>query len=182
MMYLLLLVGFVLLIKGADLFVEGSSSIAKLLRIPSVVIGLTIVAMGTSAPEAAVSITAGLEGNNAIALGNVVGSNIFSLLVVLGVCSVIGVIPVAPSLCNRDIPISIGVSAILLIFSLDGTLSRLEGVVLLLLMAGFILLTIRAALRNRVELEDGIKLMSPAKSLLYTLSLGSPRWFLAATW
>ena len=78
MMYVLLLVGFVLLIKGADFFVEGSSSVAKLLKVPSVIIGLTIVAMGTSAPEAAVSITAGLNGSNAIALGNVVGSNIFN--------------------------------------------------------------------------------------------------------
>ena len=78
---LLLLVGFVLLIKGADFFVDGSSSIAKLLKVPSVVIGLTIVAMGTSAPEAAVSITAGVSGSNEIAISNVVGSNIFNMWV-----------------------------------------------------------------------------------------------------
>ena len=85
MEYLLLLVGFVLLIKGADFFVDGSSDIAKLLKIPSVVIGLTIVALGTSAPEAAVSITAGFAGNNDMALGNVIGSNIFNVAVVAGV-------------------------------------------------------------------------------------------------
>ena len=83
MMYLLLIAGFVLLIKGADLFVEASSSIAKTLRVPSIIIGLTIVAFGTSAPELAVSTTASLAGNNEIAVGNVIGSNIFNLLVVL---------------------------------------------------------------------------------------------------
>ena len=79
MIYVWLVVGFVLLIKGADFLVEGSSAVAKLLKIPAVVIGLTIVAMGTSAPEAAVSITAGLAGNNDIAIGNIIGSNIFNL-------------------------------------------------------------------------------------------------------
>ena len=80
MMYILLIIGFFLLIKGADYFVEGSSAIAKLLKVPSVVIGLTVVALGTSAPEAAVSITAGLAGSNDLALSNVIGSNIFNLV------------------------------------------------------------------------------------------------------
>ena len=84
MMYVLLIVGFILLIKGADFFVDGASSTAKLLKVPSVIIGLTIVAMGTSAPEAAVSISAGLSGSSDIALSNVIGSNIFNLLIVVG--------------------------------------------------------------------------------------------------
>ena len=87
MEYVLLVVGFVLLIKGADFFVEGSSSLAQILKVPSVVIGLTIVAMGTSAPEASVSINAALAGSNDIAISNVVGSNIFNGLVVVGVCA-----------------------------------------------------------------------------------------------
>lgn len=87
MEYLLLLVGFVLLVKGADFFVEGSSSLAKIMKVPSVIIGLTIVAMGTSAPEASVSINAALTGNNDIAISNVVGSNIFNGLVVVGICA-----------------------------------------------------------------------------------------------
>lgn len=87
MMYLLLIVGFILLVKGADLFVDGSSSIAGILKVPSVIIGLTIVAAGTSAPEAAVSITAGLAGNSDISLGNVVGSNLFNQLGVIGLCA-----------------------------------------------------------------------------------------------
>ena len=84
---IILIVGFVLLIKGADFFVEGSSSVAKRLRIPSMIIGMTIVAMGTSLPECAVSVTASLTGNNSLAISNAVGSNIFNLLVVCGVCT-----------------------------------------------------------------------------------------------
>ena len=85
----LLLAGFVLLIKGADFFVEGASSLARKLRIPSLVVGLTIVALGTSAPELAVSISASLGGQNSMAVSNVVGSNIFNLLGVLGVCALV---------------------------------------------------------------------------------------------
>ena len=83
-----LVIGFVLLIKGADFFVEGSSSVAKRLHVPSIIIGLTIVAMGTSLPETAVSVSASLTGNNELAVSNVVGSNIFNLMVVIGVCSI----------------------------------------------------------------------------------------------
>ena len=83
-----LVIGFVLLIKGADFFVEGSSSVAKRLHVPSIIIGLTIVAMGTSLPETAVSVSASLIGNNELAVSNVVGSNIFNLMVVIGVCAV----------------------------------------------------------------------------------------------
>jgi cation:H+ antiporter len=84
---LLLIIGFVLLIKGADFFVDGSSSVAKRLKVPSMIIGLTIVAMGTSLPECAVSVTASLNNNNALAVSNVIGSNIFNLMVVCGVCA-----------------------------------------------------------------------------------------------
>ena len=89
MEYILLIAGFVFLIKGADFFVDGSSSIARALKIPSIVIGLTLVSMGTSAPEAAVSITAGLKGSSDISLGNVIGSNMFNILVVLGVSALL---------------------------------------------------------------------------------------------
>ena len=89
MMYVFLILGFLLLIKGADYFVEASSSVARALRIPSIIIGLTIVAFGTSAPELSVSISASIAGNNDIAVGNVIGSNLFNLLVVLGACGAI---------------------------------------------------------------------------------------------
>ena len=93
MEYILLVVGFVLLVKGADFFVEGSSSVAKLLRVPSVIIGLTIVAFGTSAPELAVSISASIAGSNDIAVGNVIGSNIFNILFVIGTTALICTVP-----------------------------------------------------------------------------------------
>ena len=104
---LLLIVGFVGLIKGADFFVDGSSALARVFKVPGVIIGLTIVAMGTSAPELAVSTSAAIQGANEIALSNVVGSNIFNLLGVLGVCALICPIPVEKSIIKRDFPFSI---------------------------------------------------------------------------
>lgn len=105
--YLFLIIGLVLLVKGADLFVEGSSSIAKILRVPSIIIGLTIVAFGTSAPEAAVSVTASIQGQNEIAVGNVIGSNMFNLLVVVGMCAVIRRVRVKRSMIAKEFPFAI---------------------------------------------------------------------------
>lgn len=102
---IILIVGFVLLIKGADFFVEGSSAVAKRLRIPSMIIGMTIVAMGTSLPECAVSVTASLTGNNSLAISNAVGSNIFNLLVVCGVCTLFVPLAVQKSTFTERIPI-----------------------------------------------------------------------------
>ena len=107
MEYLLLIIGFVLLIKGADFFVDGSSSLARFLKIPSVIIGLTIVAMGTSAPEASVSINAALTGNNDIAISNVVGSNIFNGLVVVGICAFLASFKTNLDILKRDMPLNI---------------------------------------------------------------------------
>ena len=116
MMYILLIIGFFLLVKGADYFVEGSLAIARLLKVPSVVIGLTIVAMGTSAPEAAVSITAGLSGSNELALSNVIGSNFFNLVFIVGICALIRPFIVDLSILKRDFPIALLSSALLLFF------------------------------------------------------------------
>ena len=113
MEYLLLLVGFVLLVKGADFFVEGSSSLAKIMKVPSVIIGLTIVAMGTSAPEASVSINAALTGNNDIAISNVVGSNIFNGLVVVGICAFLASFKTNLDILKRDMPLNIVITMIL---------------------------------------------------------------------
>ena len=151
MMYVWLLAGFFLLIKGADWFVEGSSSIAKWLKVPSVVIGLTIVAMGTSAPEAAVSMTAALAGNNDIALSNVIGSNIFNLLVVVGICAAIRVFTVDAGILARDFPVAIGATLLLIVCMLDGKLSRVEGGLLLIGMIVYLAVTIYEAMKNRQE-------------------------------
>ena len=104
---LLLIASFIALIKGADLFVDGSSALARNFKVPGVIIGLTIVAMGTSAPELAVSTSAAIKGANEIALSNVVGSNIFNLLGVLGICAMIRPLPIDRAIMKRDFPFSI---------------------------------------------------------------------------
>ena len=166
MMYLLLIVGFFFVVKGADVFVDGASSVAKILKIPSVIIGLTIVAMGTSAPEAAVSLTASLSGNNEISLGNIIGSNIFNLLVVIGVCAII--FPVATNLeiLKRDMVWNIVSSAALFALILDGRISRVEGILLLVGMVVYLLFVIRNALKNRLAGDEEAP-MSVLKSLIF---------------
>ena len=168
MEYILLIIGFVLLIKGADFFVDGASSIAAKLRVPSLIIGLTVVSMGTSMPEAAVSVSASLSGNNGISLGNVVGSNLFNLLVVVGVSSVILPIATDADVVKRDMPISILITAILCAMLMDGNLSRLDAVILLLLLAAYMYLLLRSALQNRTE-ESDQKVMTWTKSILVSV-------------
>ena len=154
MEYLLLIIGFVLLIKGADFFVDGSSSLARFLKIPSVIIGLTIVAMGTSAPEASVSINAALAGNNDIAVSNVIGSNIFNGLVVVGICAFISAFKTNKDILKRDMPVNILITLILCIMIADGKLNRIEGFLLLAGMIFYILNMIHAALKKRNECSE----------------------------
>lgn len=183
---LCLVVGFVFLIKGADFFVEGSSSIAKRLKVPSIIIGLTIVAMGTSLPETAVSVTASLVHNNELAVSNVVGSNIFNLMFVIGVCAILTPVLVQRETIRRDIPFSILCALLLLglgylaLGDIHGmTLGHLDGAIFLGAFTGYILYMIRTALQARAEgkkveieaveeLEDGeLKLLSYPKSILF---------------
>ena len=128
---LFIVVGFIFLVKGADLFVESASSVAKKLGVSSLIIGLTIVAFGTSMPELAVSVTAALQGANEIAVGNVVGSNIINLLIVAGGSACIYPIVVNKTILNRDWPISIIAAVLLTIMLIDQKISILEGAVLL---------------------------------------------------
>ena len=109
--YVILVVGFVLLIKGADFFVDGSSSVAKKLKVPALIIGMTIVAMGTSLPETSVSVSASIAGKNDLAISNVVGSNIFNLMVVVGVCALLCPIAVGMDTIKRDMPFSMAPTA-----------------------------------------------------------------------
>ena len=138
MHYLLLIVGFILLIKGADFFVEGSSSIAKMLKIPSMIVGLTIVAMGTSAPEAAVSISATMSGSNDMAVGNIVGSCILNLMLIAGICAVVKPISVDKSILKSDFPVSILAAVLLLIVCIGNNLivTRIEGIIIFLYSSG----------------------------------------------
>ncbi len=154
----ILLVGFVLLIKGADFFVEGSSAVAKKLRIPSIIVGLTIVAMGTSMPELAVSVTAALAGNNEIAVSNVVGSNLFNLLVVCGTCPLFVPLAINKSTLKSDFPLSIGCAVILLVMGIIGMqVGRVDGVLLLVIFVTYIAILIRQALKARVVNSDVVE-------------------------
>ena len=151
---ILLVIGFVGLIKGADFFVEGASNVAKRLRVPSLIIGLTIVAMGTSLPETAVSISASIAGSNSLAISNVSGSNLFNLLVVVGLCAILQTVDVDKDTIRRDIPYSILAAVLLVVLGMVGTgdgmvLGRVDGVILLAFFAGFLFLMIRSALRAR---------------------------------
>lgn len=148
----ILLVGFVLLIKGADFFVEGSSAVAKKLRIPSIIVGLTIVAMGTSLPELAVSVTAALAGNNEIAVSNVVGSNLFNLLVVCGTCTLFAPLAINKSTLKSDFPLSIVCAALLLVVGMIGMqVGRVDGVILLVIFVTYIAILVRQALKARAN-------------------------------
>lgn len=152
---LLLAAGFVLLVKGADWFVEGAASIADKFGIPQIVIGLTIVAMGTSAPEAAVSISAALKGSAEITIGNVVGSNILNILIILGLTSVIRTIAVQRTTIHYELPMVIGITVLLAVLGLhDHVVSRLEGVLLMGCMVVYMLYLLRLAKRGVVENEE----------------------------
>lgn len=130
----LLILGFAMLVKGADWFVEGTSGIAEKFGIPQLVIGLTIVAMGTSAPEAAVSITAAMEGNAGITIGNILGSNILNILIILGITAVITRVSIQLSTLKYEIPYMILVTLILMVMGkTNGGISALEGIVLWIL-------------------------------------------------
>ncbi len=157
MEYILLIVGFALLVKGADIFVGGASSIAKKFNISELVIGLTVVAFGTSAPELAVSTVASINGQNAIAISNVVGSNIFNILVVLGVCAVLIPINVDSAILKREFPFALGATTILVFMLYDGVLSRLEGIVFLILFIAFLYVILKSAkgnLADEVEVNE----------------------------
>ncbi len=181
LVFVLLIAGFVLLVKGADFFVEGSSSIAKRFHVPSIIIGLTIVAMGTSLPETAVSVTASIAGNNALAVSNAVGSNIFNLMVVIGFCAVMTPVVVQKDTLKRDFPISIGCAVLLLILGAIGpmTLGRIDGAIFIVLFAVFIVVMVRSALRASKEAKaaaveaagegEGIKVISMPKSIIFII-------------
>lgn len=151
--FIMLVFGFVLLVWGADKFVAGASALARRLGVSPLLVGLTIVAFGTSAPELAVSLTAALQGANEIAVGNVVGSNIFNMLMVAGLSAVVCPLVMDRTLLRRDWPISLAAAVLLLYILPDLTISRIEGIILLLLFAMVLGTQIRAALKNRDTLE-----------------------------
>ena len=137
--FVLLIVGFVFLIKGSDFFVDGASSIASLLKIPTIIVGLTIVALGTSAPEAAVSITSSLTGSNALAVSNVIGSNMFNILMVIGIAALLGELVMEKQVLEKDLPFLVGITLLWAVFIVIGwDITNIEGIILLAIMVAYI--------------------------------------------
>lgn len=179
---LFLVLGFVFLVKGADIFVEGSSSIAKRLHVPSIIIGLTIVAMGTSLPETAVSVTASLANNNALAVSNAVGSNIFNLMVVIGFCAVLTPVAVQKDVLKRDFPFSMLCAVLLFALGCIGPmiLGHFDGVILLALFAVYVVFLIRSALKasksgntsddESIAAAEEMKMISVSKSIFFIVA------------
>ncbi|HIW11712.1 MAG TPA: calcium/sodium antiporter [Candidatus Salinicoccus stercoripullorum] len=163
MSYIILLAGFVLLIKGADYFVEGASNIAIKLSVSPLLVGLTIVAFGTSSPEATVSILAALEENAGMVLGNIVGSNIFNITVVLGVTAMIAPLTVKSETIRKEIPFSLLAAVVLLVLmadvflsgAVDNIVSRGDGLIILLFFSVFLYYVFEMAMKNRAEMDEG---------------------------
>ena len=166
----LLIVGFVFLIKGSDFFVDGASSIASILKIPTIIVGLTIVAFGTSAPEAAVSITSSITGSNALAVSNVIGSNMFNILMVIGLSALLGELLMDKTTLNKDLPFLVAITILFAAFIIIGwNITHIEGAILLIILAGYIIYLIRSAKKseggNKVEQAK----LSLPKSLIFII-------------
>jgi len=170
MMYVLLIVGFVLLIKGADFFVDGSSAAAKILKVPSLIIGMTVVSMGTSLPETSVSVSASLSGKNELAVSNAVGSNIFNLMVVCGICAVLCPLAISKETLKRDFPISIAAAGLLMGLGAWGTfLGHIDGIFMLLLFVAFLVVMVLSARKARQETDEDYKAMPVWKLLIFII-------------
>lgn len=166
----LLLVGFVFLIKGSDLFVDGASSIASILKIPTVIVGLTIVAFGTSTPEAAVSITSSITGSNAMAVSNVIGSNMFNLLMIIGVCALLGELLMEKDVLNKDLPFLVGITILFAAFIfINWNISSIEGIILLAILVIYLYFLIRTAMKSGDSKEVEKPKLTTKRSVLYMI-------------
>lgn len=169
---LLLVLGFAMLIKGADWFVDGAAGLAKKLKIPEIVIGLTVVAMGTSLPEASVSISSAIKGSADLAVGNIVGSNILNILIILGVTSIICPLAVKKRTYFVEIPFLFAVTVIMYFLGNDGTLSRIDGGIFLVLFLIYLLYLLKSAKsETKIKDKEEIKDM-PIWKLLVSLVVG----------
>lgn len=169
--FVLLAVGFLMLVKGADVFVDGAAGIADKFGIPQLVIGLTIVAMGTSAPEAAVSITAALKGNADITIGNIVGSNILNILIILGITSVIVAVSVQKSTVRYEIPFMLVITVMLAIFGYtSGHITFWEGIIFWIAFTIYLAYLFIMAMNNKEEVEETKK--RPVWMLLLFVVIG----------
>lgn len=166
----LLLVGFVFLIKGSDFFVDGASSIASLLKIPTIIVGLTIVALGTSAPEAAVSITSSLTGSNALAVSNVIGSNLFNMLMVIGISALLSNLVMEKSVLEKDLPFLVGITLLWAIFIIIGwDITNIEGIILLIILVAYISLLVYNTRKSGEATEVEEPKFTLPKSIIFIL-------------
>ena len=175
-----IIVGIVLVLWGADRLTEGSVAVAERMNIPQIVIGLTVVAMGTSMPEFCVSLISALKGTPDLAVGNVVGSNIFNSLFIVGITATIAPMAILRATVMKDIPFALVASVILLMMCLDGRIGRIDAAVLFSLFMIFMFMTLKSAKINKQELEEENKLaekalksvpkMSPAMSVVWILA------------
>lgn len=165
----ILITGFVMLMKGADWFVEGASHLALHFRIPQIVIGLTVVAFGTSAPEAAISITSALKNSNDLAIGNIIGSNIINVLLILGVVGLITQLKVKKTTYNYEIPFVLMITLLMLILSKwDQSLNRFDGMILLACFGLFFVYLIYMAKRQKED-DQEVMIHSLAKIVVFLL-------------
>ena len=170
MQVVLLLVGFVFLIKGSDFFVDGASSIASLLKIPTIIVGLTIVALGTSAPEAAVSITSSLTGSNALAVSNVIGSNLFNMLMVIGIAALMSNLLMEKSVLEKDLPFLVGITALWAVFIVIGwDITNIEGIILLIILIAYIAYLVYDARHSSGATEVEEPKLTLPKSIIFIL-------------
>ena len=169
----LLLVGFLFLIKGSVFFVDGASSIASHLKIPTIIVGLTIVAFGTSAPEAAVSITSSLTGSNAMAVSNVIGSNLFNMLMVIGIAALLSNLLMEKSVLKKDLPFLVAITLLFAIFIFIGwDITNLEGIILLIILAGYIIYLIRGSKKSKNANDvEAAKFTLPKSIILIIIGL-----------
>ena len=168
--FLMLIIGFVFLIKGADFFVEGASDLAKKLKIPSMIIGLTIVAFGTSIPELTVSVTSALSHSNAIAVSNVVGSNIFNMLAVIGITAILYKIDIGENVLKQDLPLLLISSILLALFIYTGNIiSRIEGIIFLIIVIAYVLFLINRSKKESSDMPLEKSQMSIFKIIIYMI-------------
>ena len=180
---LFLIVGFVFLIKGADVFVDGATSIAKILKVPALVIGLTIVALGTSLPELAVSVIAALEGAGDMSVGNVVGSNIFNISVVLGATCLLFPIAIQKEVLSFELPVVLFISVLLLILGLAfQEVSLIAGIIFLVMLVGYVFFLIYRSKKQKENIEveveeESEEPVSPFKSIIFLVLGAAAIWF-----
>ncbi len=166
---LFIIIGIVLVLWGADRLTDGATAIAQRLNVPQIVIGLTVVAMGTSAPEFFVSFVSALKGTTDMAVGNVVGSNIFNTMLIVGVAAMVAPMTIAKNTVKKDIPCAVGASLMLAVMSLDNEISRLDAVLLFIAFLLFMAYTLRLAKTGEKEDETVIKKMTPLKAAFLVL-------------